>query len=435
MKLFNRRLMGVSTLLLVLGIFVGWAGPSEAAMKKQVIYSFGGFPDGELPFAPVAADRNGVLYGTTYLGGTSLSGTVFSLAPPTSQGGSWTETVLHSFVGGSDGAGPKAGLLVGKDGTLYGTTQGGGSGVFGTVFSLAPPATAGGDWTETILYAFSGGADGSEPVAGLAAGKDGTLYGTTQYGGSGSLGTVFALTPPATAGASWTENILHSFLLSSGDGVEPLAGLVIGQDGTLYGTTPAGGAFGAGTIFSLTPPVTAGGTWSETVLYSFGAYTGDGTFPFANVVLDKYGVLYGTTTGGGAGGGSSPPSGCGTVFSLRPPATAGANWKETLVRSFARGADGCGPTGAVLIGKNGALFGATFGASAFSFPGDDGTLFALRPPPFLGLAWSEAILPFSGSPDGANPNGGLIAGKNGALYGTTFADGPGGLGAVFQVTR
>jgi uncharacterized repeat protein (TIGR03803 family) len=175
-------------------------------------------------------------------------------------GGAWTGTVLHSF-NGVDGVNPYAGLVIGKNGTLYGTTYGGGAppGIGGTVFQLTPPAKIGGDWTETVLHSFAGDSDGANPAAGLVIGKDGTLYGTTQYGGTSNLGTVFQLTPPTKVGGTWSETVLHSFAGGS-DGANPVAGLVIGQNGALYGTTTLGGVPytcglgpGCGTVFEVTP--------------------------------------------------------------------------------------------------------------------------------------------------------------------------------------
>ena len=143
----------------------------------------------------------GNLYGTTIGGGASDAGTVFELMPPASHGGPWTETVMHAFTGGSDGGYP-FGSLIADQGNLYGTTFSGGASKAGTVFELTPPAAAGGTWTETVLHAFTGGSDGGYPYAGLIAGKgilDTTifgLYGTTFAGGASDGGTVFELLEP-----------------------------------------------------------------------------------------------------------------------------------------------------------------------------------------------------------------------------------------------
>jgi len=223
-------------------------------------------------------------------------GTVFELAPPASQGGAWVLTVLHDFTGGSDGGNPAASLVIGTKGELYGTTTAGGISGLGTVFELTPPASPGGAWTETVLHAFTGGNDGAVPTASLVIGKNGELYSTTA-GGSSGYGTVFKLTPPASSGGPWTEAVLYGFAGGS-DGGSP-NGVVIGKDGVLYGTTGDGGTSTFGTVFALKPSTSPGGAWTETVLYSFTGGS-DGGFPNASLAIGKSGALYGTTSWGGA---------------------------------------------------------------------------------------------------------------------------------------
>ena len=159
------------------------------------------------------------------------------------------ETVLHSFGSGTDGAGPRGNLIFDSAGNLYGTTQGGGTSSYGTVFELTPGADGG--QTETVLYSFSG-ADGASPAAGLVFDAAGNLYGTTESGGASGAGTVFELARPATAGEPWTETVLHDFG-SGTDGTAPQSSLIFDAAGNLYGTTRSGGAFGGGTVFELTP--------------------------------------------------------------------------------------------------------------------------------------------------------------------------------------
>jgi uncharacterized repeat protein (TIGR03803 family) len=310
---------------------------------ETLLHSFGG-GDGGYPEADLL-NVKGTLYGTTYIGGGASSsiGTVFSITPSgtetvlhsfavdsgdglepaagllnvegtlygtTEQGGancsgsfgcgtvfaitlSGTETVLHSFGGTGDGGFPKAGLL-NVNGTLYGTTAGGGANGHGTVFSIT---TSG---TETVLYSFKGGTgDGGYPEAGLLN-VNGTLYGTTAIGGTNNGGTVFSIT------TSGTEAVLYSFKGGTGDGESPAVGL-LNVEGTLYGTTAGGGANGHGTVFSITP------SGAETVLYSFKGGK-DGKEPSAGLLNIK-GTLYGTTE---LGGGSGCGKGCGTIFSLSP---------------------------------------------------------------------------------------------------------------------
>ena len=291
---------------------------------------------------PVAAllEVNGTLYGTTKAGGAMNlcksrfargCGTVFSITP------SGIETVLHTFGSSGDGAFPSG--LIDVNGTLYGTTSGGGANGYGTVFAVT---TSG---TESVLYSFKGGKDGAYPAAGLLDVK-GTLYGTTAYGGACSAlddcGTVFAVT------TSGKERVLHSF---SAEGGGPLAGL-INVKGTLYGTTSGGGAYYDGMVFAIT---TSG---KETVIYSFDE--ADGSYPEA-ALLNVKGTLYGTTSGGGA-------NGLGTVFAIT------RSRAETVLYSFAGQPDGAQPT-ASLIDLNGALYGTTDEGGA----NDDGAIFSLSP--------------------------------------------------------
>jgi uncharacterized repeat protein (TIGR03803 family) len=262
----------------------------------------------------VVIAKGGVLYGTTVYGGSSNAGTVFALTPPRSPGGSWRKRVLYNFAGGTDASEPHL-LVIGKNGVLYGTTGSGGTSGYGTVFSLTPPTAAGGSWTEGVLYSFSGGSDGGGPQEGLVIGSGGVLYGTTYTGGGSAWGTVFSLTPPASPGGSWTEAVVYSFTEAPGGFSGPQTGVLI--EGVLYGSTEYGGASGAGTVFSLTPPASPGGAWTETVLHSF---TGaDGYQP--NRVIVSNGALYGTTYSGGASNSTGcflSGGGCGTVFKLKP---------------------------------------------------------------------------------------------------------------------
>jgi uncharacterized repeat protein (TIGR03803 family) len=261
---------------------------------ETVLYEFAGPPDGSYPFAPLH-NVNGTLYGTTDEGGSFSRrgwGTVFSITP----GGK--EKVLHSFGRGSDGREPRAGLID-INGTLYGTTYSGGNYIHisGTVFSITPGGT------EKVLYSFGGGSGygGPNPAAGLVD-VSGTLYGTTSRGGDlkcqdqygHGCGTVFSITP------SGKEKVLYSFGGRSGDGEGPMATL-LNVNGTLYGTTLLGGAYNHGTVFSITQ------SGHETVLHSFGSGQ-DGSYPVSGVI-DVNGTLYGTTDSGGE-------EKAGTVYSI-----------------------------------------------------------------------------------------------------------------------
>jgi uncharacterized repeat protein (TIGR03803 family) len=310
---------------------------------ETVLHYFGASSeDGTFPQAGLI-NVKGTLYGTTFQGGAHDLGTVFAITP------SGTETVLYSFMGkcnGSctDAAYPLAGLLD-VNGTLYGTTQEGGAGNYGTVFTITPSGT------ETVLYGFNGGKarDGQFPQAGLINVK-GTLYGTTYEGGPKEYGTVFAVTP------SGTEKVIHRFAPSSGDGANPAA-VLIDVKGKLYGTTFDGGAYNYGTVFAITP------SGKETVLHSFGSYSGDGEEPEYAGLIHVQGALYGTTArGGGTNAG-------GTVFKITP------SGKEAVRYNFPHGSGSAYQPEAGLIDVNGKLYGTTYYGGAYG----DGTVFAMKP--------------------------------------------------------
>ncbi len=268
-------------------------GVGLGGQNFRVLHTFTGGADGAYPMAGLVA-VDGKLYGTTYQGGTSNEGTVFSVRVTDGK-----EHVLHSFSNNPDGAYPLAGLISVK-GLLYGTTQQGGRSA-GTAFSI----TRAGE--EKVLYSFTG-SDGAFPHASLLAAK-GALYGTTGGGGSAQSGTVFSMSTTGTE-----ERVLYSFGGSASDGVGPVASLII-VNGKLYGTTFEGGVAGAGTVFRV------GLTGKERILHSFAAsYQDDGIIPQAGLVALN-GKLYGTTYQGGISLPSCDYYGAcayGTVFALTP---------------------------------------------------------------------------------------------------------------------
>ena len=375
----------------------------------------------------VVIGSGGVLYGATEVGGTgtcfgvpSSCGTVYSLTPPGSPGGAWTETVLYNFAGGTDGGQPYASVAVGGGGVLYGTTAAGGTGACdggcGTVFSLTPPASPGGPWTEAVLHSFTGGSDGTQPLASVAIDSGGVLYGTTIYGGT--YGTVFSVTPPLSPGGAWTEAVLHSFAGAS-DGSFPMAGVAIGREGVLYGTTTYGGISDYGTVFELRPPSSTGGAWTERVLHSFAGI--DRTDPQSGVVIGNGDVLYGTTSDPRIDDVTCGPGlvRCGKVYSLKPPASPGGTWTETGLYTFKGGDDGYEPLAGVALGRGEVLYGTTvYGGSGGNYGG--GTVYSLAPPQSAGGAWTETVLyRFSVGNGVQNPYAGVAIGAGGILFGTT----------------
>ena len=322
-----------------------------------VLHRFTG-DDGAGPAAALIADAAGNLYGTTAYGGP-FYGTVFKLT--LNPDGSYTHSVLHHFAGyPSDGASPKD-LVADAAGNLYGiTTAGGGNacGVddtfgCGTVFKLTPNPD--GTYSESVLYNFTGGSDGQYPFGGLIADAAGNLYGTTFYGGGSGCdgsgcGTVFEL--KLNPDGTYTERMLHSFI-GDRDGAGPAAGLLTDAVGNLYGTTSEGGGShacltGCGTVFTLTPNLD--GTYSESVLHRFSA--NDGQAPYAGLIADAAGNLYGTTYTGGPIG--SVCAWCGTVFRLTPTGTLSVLHNFTGYPS-----DGANPATGLIADAAGNLYGTT----------------------------------------------------------------------------
>jgi len=373
------------------------ANPSS----ERVLYSFcpkGGFhcSDGASPESSLI-NVNGTLYGTTYGGGNSESGVIFALRAGTDR-----EDVLHSFGDGNDGLNPMGGVIYVK-GSLYGTAYSGGGHGAGALFALDLTTDA-----EATEYGFCGEEfclDGEGPEGGLIKTK-GTLYGMTSAGGAVGKGTIFSYDMK-----TGTETVILSFVGRNGS--DPQAGL-LDVDGRLYGTTSGGGTHGCGTVFSFDPDA------GETVLHSFGCGT-DGAFPKSGLI-EVNGTLYGTAWSGGVRGCASG-TGCGTVFSVN--ASTGA---EAVLHAFDN-TDGQWPT-AGLIDVKGVLYGTTSFGGAYTSCGDGagcGTVFAIDP-----HTGQETVVYSFGGTDGATPVGGLIN-VNGLLYGTTSAGGAYGYGTVFML--
>jgi uncharacterized repeat protein (TIGR03803 family) len=398
------------------------------------IYDFAA-SDGFDPLGPLIADSSGNLYGSTNAGGKGPGhlygvggqqcpygcGTVFKLSR--SSGGQWSRSLLYSFTGtNGDGAFPWGNLTFDDAGNLYGTTQWGGANGQGTVFELVP--TSDGKWKATVIYSFAHGnsGDGAEPVAGLIFDAAGNLYGTTLVGGVGEYGTVFKL---SFSGGAWRETVLYGFAGGDGDGIFPTASLVFDNAGNLYGTTSGGGSpscqLGCGTVFKLSP---SGNAWKETVLYYFDGP--DGAYPQGNLILDDESDLYGTTNEGGKISKycQLPVSGCGTVFKLTHH--AGSAWTKTILYSFASYAgDAAFPGAGLTFDVAGNLYGTSAGGTKSL-----GTVYKLTPS--SGGKWTESILhDFAGYPsDGGVPATNVSFDAEGNLYGTTSVGGTGG-GASF----
>jgi hypothetical protein len=414
-----------------------WAGSSE-----QAIYTFtGGSSDGSNPLSALVADKAGNLYGTTLTGGGysncspfgQTCGVVFQLVPKS--GGGWTENVLYTFTGEADGGYSYNSLVLDAKGNLYGTTYLGGTptggcpgGTCGTVFELSPPKKKGGKWKESVLYSFcsqSGCTDGAYPQDRLILDTHGNLYGTTNVGGlSGGCntsgfggygcGVVFELTHGKKA---WKESVLYTFNGTS-DGGFPYAGVIFDKAGNIYGTTNGEGS-GAGTVYELLK--TSKG-WQEQTLYSF---TGgaDGGYPVAPVALDASGNLYGTAEGGGA-------DYYGTVFELKH---AKNSWTEQTLYTFTGGDDGGYPS-ASLVQHGKSWYGTAYGGgnTTLCYTGC-GSVFELTK---AGKSWTEnTVYLFQGAADGGEPDNSVLFDAKGNLYGTTVIGGDHDVyGVVYEVT-
>jgi uncharacterized repeat protein (TIGR03803 family) len=394
------------------------ASATSAASIEKVVHSFTGAPDGATPMSDLTLDAEGSLYGTTQFGGSGTCdcGTVFEVRR--TQDG-WKEEVLYSFKGGDDGSMPIGSVIFDAAGNLYGTTSGGGTSALGTVFELTP--TSSGKWKEAILYSFTGRGNGSNPRTDLLLDGAGNLFGTTAYGGApcppNGCGVVFELTRETIG--SWTETTIHEFT-GTPDGATPATPVILDSDGNLYGATKFGGTGSCGSHF--TPIVgcgalyklspQSGGTWTETVIYNFVRGGGFGSLPSGGLFVDKNGDLFGTAFTGGFGYGS--------VFELRD--SPGKGWLETDPQLF-DGDIGLYPLGRLAVDANGDLFGVAY------------TVFEMLP---LGNSWKARtvhVFQSRDSNDGTEPEAGPVLDSQGHLYGTTAQGG--GIdndGTVYEIT-
>jgi hypothetical protein len=395
------------------------AGSSLAPQTKAgasaftVLHVFRSPVQGQNPYAPVVVDSAGNIFGETNQGGNPTSGggcgTVFELKP---SGTGYTESTLHRFRSEPDGCGPSGGLTIDSNGIIYGTTEWGGTTPgqgSGTVFKLAP---SGSGFKYAAIYRFKDNRDGAWPVGSVLI-SNGVLYGATQYGASYACagntegcGTVYKLTPN---GNKYKETILYVFK-GGDDALLPIAGLAMDSSGALYGTTQFGGGFGSigdGAVYKLTP---SGSGYRESVIHAFG-YSGDGSTPWAPVIVESNGAIVGTTVYGGGGS-----NGGGMVFRLAP---SGSKYQETILYRFAGGSDGSQPQ-APVIDDRGILFGTTSdGADGFPCRRDCGTIYELLP---NASGYRHTVLFRFHGQTGYFPRAGVIL-RQRALYGTTYFGG------------
>jgi len=323
------------------------------------------------------------------------------------------ETLLYSFDNGSGDASSPFGSLISDSAGNLYGTTGGG-GTYGVGTVFELSPNSSGGWTETVLHSFGNGTDGSFPESALVMDSSGKLYGTTNIGGTSNLGTIFALAPSKSG---WKEKVLHNF--SGPDGQQPWASLIFDKAGNLYGTTTLGGAYGDGAVFELQATQTGFGTLK--ILHSFNNNGHDGWNSYAALVFDPKGNLYGTTLAGGTGL-------SGTVFELHPTSTG--QWAEKVLHNFI-GGDGQVPVSTLIFDAAGNLYGATrWGGAGLNTAG---TVFEMSPS--TNGNWKETVLhTFGSGTDGQNPEAGVIMDAAGNLYGTTEVGGTNGNGIVFELT-
>ena len=376
------------------------------AQTFTVLHRFNGI-DGNLANAPIL-DRAGNLYGTTVEGGPGEFGGFGNVYKLSHTGSGWVFNTLYDFTAHGDGAYPdNGGVTIGPDGTLYGTASFEGVGGNGTLFNLRPPVTFCRSIfcdAITLLHAFGGGNDGNGPNGNLVFDAAGNIYGTTSGGGDYGYGTVFQAT---RSGGSWTETVLYSF--SPANGINPTAGVILDSAGNLYGTTSAGGTHNWGTVFELTR---SGSGWREQLLYTFTNGT-DGRSPAGGLVFDSAGNLYGSAQHNGQNFG-------GTVFKLSP---SSGGWTFTLLYSLSGLA---GPADHLTLDSAGNLYGTTYQDGIY----EQGSVFELSP---SGGGWVYTDLhDFTSGDDGALPVGAVAVDTNGNIFGTTSQ---GVYGVIFEITR
>jgi uncharacterized repeat protein (TIGR03803 family) len=381
------------------------------ASTEKVLWNFKGGSDGSEPWSNYfISDAKGNLYAATAAGGTYSAGTVFMLSP------AGKETVLYEFKGSNgDGAYPHGRLAFDADGEIYGTTQGGGTNGTGTVYRLSPKS--GGGWTEKVIYTFSAtGADGTAPSAGMTIAADGTMYSTTPDGGAYGAGTVFSLKKTSKG---WKQTVIQN-LNGSSTGGFPYEGLLMDTAGNLYGAAPTGGTSGQGVIYRLS--LTKKG-WVDTVLYSFTGQNGDGAgLYWIDLISDKSGNIYGATSFGGT-------NGTGTVWELVYSETK-KTYSESILYEFGASGSGDGnnPYGGLAMDTKGNLYGTTL----YGGPSNIGTFYKLTK---QGKTWKETILhSFVGANDGNEPTGNPYIDATGRLYGMTQTGGKSNLGIVYRIT-
>jgi uncharacterized repeat protein (TIGR03803 family) len=364
----------------------GTAFKISASGQHSLLHSFSGGADGANPQGGITVDGAGNLYGTAGYGGTYNAGVIYKITP------AGEFSILYNFTGAADGAGPNSTLSFGSAGDIYGTTSGGGAGS-GVVYKLDPAGQ------QTVLHTFTGGLDGGYPQGRVTLDTAGNLYGTATEGGASFSGVVYQIDPRGE------QTILHNFT-GGADGGYPTAGVVLDPAGNLFGTALFGGSNYGGVIYKITPAAV------QSVIFNFD-FVPDGSSPQAGVVLDSEGNFYGTTSEGGP-----EFTAYGVVYKVTP---AG---QETVLYSFPGGSSGEVPLAGVIRDAAGNLYGTTIDGGA-----GYGVVYRISP-----TGQETVLFTFPGVTDGLYPYDTLARDSQGNLYGTTYSGGVAGDGAVFQVS-
>ena len=406
----SRRGSRSASTSLVLTAVIAFTATAWAASTTKLIYSFGGSADGEYTDTELVTDSAGNLYGTSVQGGIFGGGTVFQVSP------SGVHTVLYDFTGGADGGEPYKGVTLDAQGNLYGTavTGGGGSceGGCGVVFKLT---NTGGTWTQTVVHTFTGGSDGSGPGSPVAIDKHGNIWGTTPTGGANGVGVVYQLTPDGTGG--WKAHVIHAFTGGNDGSGGSASRFLIDASGNLYNVCTVGGAYGFGIVYELSPNQ---GKWKFTTLYAFKDQP-DGASPYGGVISDAAGNLYGTTYYAGV-------YDLGTVYKLTHN---NGKWTESVLYSFKGGLDGASPISSLVADASGNLYGTTSDGGAASCV--CGVIFKVSRA--ATGKWTETVpYRFLGTPNPGFAYNGMVRNSDGNLYGATVHGGNGNDGAIYKFT-
>ena len=424
----------LKNILFIVALQNTYIGAVESAYSAsmKIIYRFNGGGTNGIgieDFMDLTEGSGGALYGTTIQGGSSNCdstyfsgcGTIFKLSPTNQAHTTWSEKTLYLFKGAHDGGNPEIGVLISKEGEIYGNTSDGSSPSDPTVFKISPPTINGGAWKKTIISRTAYKYYGSTWPSGITMDKNSAIYGAVFTDSTNEAGTIYKLTPPTGIKTAWTKKIIFQFKDATSTGSHPFGNFLIDHTDAIVGETNSGrfsgSPYNCGYIYRLLPPIDATSTrkieiigGNEANCFLKGSVSGYG------LIEDQKGNLYGIARGYVSEDGTY-----GRVFMLSPPTTPGDKWKFTTLSKFHGGTDGANPSGKLTMDSTGALFGVTqFGGfqCATNAPDGCGTIYKLTPPINGSTTWKKTILyRFKNQGDGMLPNGKLLLHTDGSFYG------------------